>query len=112
MPFFLQVFLANSDQTAVVRNNLKPLIKTRFIRINLKTWHGLYPSMRAEFYGCRGKSHTNIIFVGGGDGEMSLSFTTPNFPEEVVFDTAQMLFSPVINGIFDKLASQMLCVLT
>ena len=52
--FNLKVFDGNSDQSTVVRHDLKKAIVTRFIRIHPSASLDGYKSLRAEFYGCRG----------------------------------------------------------
>ena len=50
--YIFQVFNGNNDRNTIVIHGLTPPIKARFIRINVKSWHG-HVSMRAELYGCK-----------------------------------------------------------
>eukprot|EP00118_Oscarella_pearsei_P025096 m.307501 g.307501 ORF g.307501 m.307501 type:complete len:522 (+) comp42362_c0_seq1:47-1612(+) len=46
-----KIFVGNSDQHRVIRNNFSPPISCRFIRLNPVTWFN-HISLRLEFYGC------------------------------------------------------------
>ena len=50
--FLIQIFTANSDRYAVVKNVLSKPIITRYIRIHPESWYG-HICMRTEFYGCK-----------------------------------------------------------
>ncbi|KXJ09243.1 venom prothrombin activator oscutarin-C non-catalytic subunit [Exaiptasia diaphana] len=47
-----KVFKGNTDQNTVVKHDLNPPIRARFIKVVPKTWNG-YPTMRMELYGCK-----------------------------------------------------------
>lgn len=57
----VQIFQGNTDRHIVVINRLQRAIRTRFVRIYPRSWHG-HISMRAEFYGCsRGEEHLSNL---------------------------------------------------
>jgi hypothetical protein len=47
----MQVFSGNTDRNTVVRQEVKPVIVARFIRIQPKSWNW-HISMRTEVHGC------------------------------------------------------------
>ena len=46
-----KIFSGNADRSSVERQEVKPVIVARFIRIQPRTWHG-HISMRVEVHGC------------------------------------------------------------
>ena len=46
------MFMANTDDDSVVKNEVNPPIVARYVRLNPQRWN-LLISMRVEFYGCR-----------------------------------------------------------
>ena len=53
-PFFFEDFTANTDADKVVKHDLSPPIKARFIRFRPTTWTDQI-AMRVELFGCEGK---------------------------------------------------------
>ncbi|KXJ09248.1 Venom prothrombin activator oscutarin-C non-catalytic subunit [Exaiptasia diaphana] len=47
-----KVFKGNTDQNTVVKHDLNPPIRARFVKVLPKTWNA-WPSMRMELYGCK-----------------------------------------------------------
>jgi len=52
--FFFKDFTANTDADKVVKHDLSPPIKARFIRFRPTTWTDQI-AMRVELFGCKGK---------------------------------------------------------
>jgi len=47
-----KVFTGNSDYKTVVKNNIKPAIYARYIRLTPKAYHS-WKMLRMELYGCK-----------------------------------------------------------
>ena len=51
-----QIFLGNRDQDTVVKHQIRPLLRAKYVRINPVSWYKRI-SLRLEFYGHKvGKS--------------------------------------------------------
>ena len=61
-----QVFSGNSDRYTVVSHVLPTPITARYIRIHPGAWHG-HVSMRADFYGCPGKSCMTLTLINSNN---------------------------------------------
>ena len=63
--FFFKDFTANTDADTVVKHDLSPPVKARFIRFRPTTWTDQI-AMRVELFGCKGKVD---LFVNNEDNK-------------------------------------------